>query len=103
MVRLRQKLEQYATENEKNESIKIVIPRGDYVVKFEQNMGFSNAQLNAAELIPPQKANTVFAGDDVQINNKSRVNRQTQILLAVSSLLSAILLCLLLAVIYHLP
>jgi hypothetical protein len=41
MVRLRQKLDQYATEHENHDSFRIVIPKGDYVVRFEPNPGFT--------------------------------------------------------------
>jgi hypothetical protein len=43
MVRLRQKLDQYATENPS--SIQVTIPRGEYVVRFEQTAPKLSAQI----------------------------------------------------------
>jgi hypothetical protein len=36
MVRLRHKLEQYFSENEATEPIRLVVPKGDYVLRFEE-------------------------------------------------------------------
>lgn len=40
MVRLRQKLEQYAAENETTSAMRIAVPKGEYVVRFERILPF---------------------------------------------------------------
>jgi hypothetical protein len=57
MVRLRQKLDQYAAENRTDSSMRVTVPKGEYVVRFERIAPFlteSRALPELAANIPPE-------------------------------------------------
>src|SRR3984957_3847331 len=53
MVRLRQKLEQYAVDNHGTASMQLGIPKGDYVVRFERVASPAPMQTPPAEIAEP--------------------------------------------------
>ena len=58
MVRLRQKLDQYAVENQMTSSLRLAVPKGEYLVRFERAMpslSESYASLRTeANVLPPR-------------------------------------------------
>ncbi|WP_433974271.1 helix-turn-helix domain-containing protein [Tunturiibacter lichenicola] len=53
MVRLRQKLEQYALDNLGSASMQLAIPKGDYIVRFERIAPSANVQTEPEEIAAP--------------------------------------------------
>jgi hypothetical protein len=53
MVRLRQKLDQYSVENHSTASIQLAIPKGDYLVRFEQIAPSLEMQPDSEEATTP--------------------------------------------------
>jgi hypothetical protein len=53
MVRLRQKLEQYAVDNRGTASMQLGIPKGDYLVRFEPVAPLADAQADQREIAAP--------------------------------------------------
>jgi hypothetical protein len=53
MVRLRQKLEQYALDSRGTESMQLAIPKGDYLVRFERIAPSADVQAEAGEVAKP--------------------------------------------------
>ena len=67
MVRLRQKLEQYALDNQGTASMQLGIPKGDYLVRFERVASPKPMQAPAAEIAEPIQS---FAAEDRDSSNR---------------------------------
>lgn len=83
MVRLRQKLDQYAEEQGKKDPFHIVIPKGDYVVRFEPNDGLKpppEAE-HAAPDEPPilTSDSSPVATSELVVSEEERMEPQTEI------------------------
>jgi hypothetical protein len=67
MVRLRQKLEQYAIDNQGTASMQLGIPKGDYLVRFERFASPTSMQPPPAEIPEPIQS---FAVEDRGSSNR---------------------------------
>jgi len=103
MVRLRQKLDQYTAENENRDSIRIAIPKGDYVVRFEPNPRHKDGYLGTVESVSPDKILATHLADRAAIPPEqiaSEASRQKLSPWLPTALLAVALLCSLIALSY---
>jgi hypothetical protein len=70
MVRLRQKLEQYAIDNQGTSSMQLGIPKGDYLVRFERVASPVTVQSRPAKIAEPIPSFAVAAEDRASSNRK---------------------------------
>jgi hypothetical protein len=68
MVRLRQKLDQYAEENSATAKIRVAVPKGEYLVHFERAAHFQ--PLSATPSLPPP----TIASEDIRPASKTPRN-----------------------------
>jgi hypothetical protein len=95
MVRLRQKLDQYAAENPS--AIRITVPRGEYLVRFERVALFS-ADLQAP---PPPSSKIVPIGAESDIPSWRRQSNRLVFLCCLLGIASIVLLAVLLVVLHR--
>jgi hypothetical protein len=92
MVRLRQKLDQYAAVNAS--AIRVTVPRGEYLVRFERVASFSDD----LQTPPPAPSKIVPIGAEPDIPSARRQSNPLLLLCWLLGIASLILLILLLAV-----
>ena len=90
MVRLRLKLDQYAAENRTDAWMRVAVPKGEYIVRFERIAPF----LPDSQTLPEPSANVPPVGAD---RNSSPVRKQSNPLVPICWLLGAAILVLLAA------
>jgi hypothetical protein len=96
MVRLRQKLEQYAIDNQGTASMQLGIPKGDYLVRFERVASPAPMPAPSAEIAEPIQSSAV----DGRASSKQKIS-YLAIACWVLSLLVVILMGVLLIVLHR--